>query len=353
MNACSSDAPCGLSSCSRTPSSYARSPTRSAAAPVTVSSFRSAASTVAPAAVRRAARVAARPGGAADPNRDRAAGDHVVDRASAISRPRPITTSWSAVSCHLAHQVAGHEDRAALGGQPRMSVRTQRMPSGSSPFTGSSNISTRGSPSSAPRCRAAGHAEGEAAARLLATPRSPTRSSTSSTRWRGCRCCGQGEQVVARRRGRVDGRGRRAARPPRAAAGQLAVRAAADDGRAGGRAVQPEDHPHGGGLAGAVGPEETGHPARSTSNDRSSTATLSPNRLVRSRASISPGASATCTPDSPGERPSGGHSGDYGHERARNHPEAQTPFATRNLALQATSSASTGRSPAANARPRR
>ena len=36
---------------------------------------------------------------------------------SAISRPRPMTTRWSAVSSQLAHQVAGDEHGAALGGE--------------------------------------------------------------------------------------------------------------------------------------------------------------------------------------------------------------------------------------------
>ena len=37
--------------------------------------------------------------------------------ASAISLPRPITTSWVGGLRHLAHQVRGHENRTAFGGQ--------------------------------------------------------------------------------------------------------------------------------------------------------------------------------------------------------------------------------------------
>ena len=50
---------------------------------------------------------------------------------------------------HLAHQVGGDEDRAALGRQALSRSRTQSTPSGSRPLTGSSRISVAGSPSSA------------------------------------------------------------------------------------------------------------------------------------------------------------------------------------------------------------
>jgi hypothetical protein len=43
---------------------------------------------------------------------------------------------------------------------------------------------------------------------------------------------------------------------------QLLVAAAVDQGVAGGGPVKAEDHPHRGGLAGAVGTEEAGHLAR-------------------------------------------------------------------------------------------
>ena len=68
----------------------------------------------------------------------------------------------------------------------RMNVRTQRMPSGSSPLTGSSSISTGGLPSIAAampsRCVMPRE---NPPARLLATSRNPTRSRTSSARLAG------------------------------------------------------------------------------------------------------------------------------------------------------------------------
>ena len=66
-----------------------------------------------------------------------------------MSRPRPMMITSSAVSGHLAHQVARDEDRPALAGEALQKLRTQRMPSGSSPLTGSSKSRTPGSPSSA------------------------------------------------------------------------------------------------------------------------------------------------------------------------------------------------------------
>src|SRR5690606_41824977 len=55
-NACSREGSRGLSPCSRTPASWARSPTRSTAAPVTSSSFSPRLTVFSPSAVRRAAR---------------------------------------------------------------------------------------------------------------------------------------------------------------------------------------------------------------------------------------------------------------------------------------------------------
>ena len=184
---------------------------------------------------------------------------------SAISLPRPMTIRWSAVMRHLAHQVAGDEDGAALAARCCMKLRIHRMPSGSSPLTGSSNISTCGSPSSAAaipsRWR---HAEREPLDPLARHRRScPVSSSTSPTRSRGMPLLwASAEQVAAGRPARRARPWRRAARRPRAAG-----RAASTYGRPLTSAVpafgrsRPEDQPHRGGLARAVRPEEPGHRA--------------------------------------------------------------------------------------------
>lgn len=44
---------------------------------------------------------------------------------------------------NLMQQVAAKDDRSALGGEPRDSSRTSRVPSGSRPFVGSSRMTMR------------------------------------------------------------------------------------------------------------------------------------------------------------------------------------------------------------------
>jgi hypothetical protein len=73
---------------------------------------------------------------------------------------------------------------------------------------------------------------------------------------------------------------------------ELLVGAAVDQGLAGGGAVEAEDHPHRGGLAGAVRAQEPGHLAGlHLENDRSSTARVGPYRLVSPFSSGQPGRS--------------------------------------------------------------
>ena len=81
----------------------------------------------------------------------------------------------------------------------RISVRTQRMPSGSSPLTGSSNSSTGGSPSSAAAMPSRWLMPSDSVpAFLAATAVSPTMSSTSSTRPAGSRCVAAIQRRCAR-----------------------------------------------------------------------------------------------------------------------------------------------------------
>ena len=105
---------------------------------------------------------------------------------SAMSLPRADHEQVVGGVLHLRHQVAGDEDRAALGGQRRMRFRIHRMPSGSRPLTGSSNIRISGSPSSAAAMPSRWLMPSEKPLdRLPATSASPTIASTSSTRLRG------------------------------------------------------------------------------------------------------------------------------------------------------------------------
>ena len=68
---------------------------------------------------------------------------------SAISLPLPMTTRCSAVSAISAMRWLDTNTVRPSPASFLHSVRTQRMPSGSRPFTGSSNSSTPGSPSRA------------------------------------------------------------------------------------------------------------------------------------------------------------------------------------------------------------
>ena len=137
-------------------------------------------------------------------------------------------------------------------------------PSGSSPLTGSSRISTCGSPSSAAAMPSRWPMPREKPpARLRATSVRPTRASTSSTRDLGRPwLCARHQQVVVGRAAGVHG-ARLQQRPDLAQRlAQVRVRDAADGRGAGVRAVQSEDQPHRGGLAGAVRAQEAGDPAR-------------------------------------------------------------------------------------------
>ena len=105
---------------------------------------------------------------------------------SAISRPRPITTSRVAVSaislirCEETNTVWPSAARALSR------FRTQSTPSGSSPLTGLSRITTRGSPSRAEAMPSRWPIPSEnPPTRLAATSARPTISISSPTRRRG------------------------------------------------------------------------------------------------------------------------------------------------------------------------
>ena len=71
-----------------------------------------------------------------------------------------------------------------------------------------------------------------------------------------------GEQVVAGAAPRVDRSGVEQATDLAHRVAVFGIPLAVDQGSSGGRPVEPEDETHGGGLAGAVRPEEAGDPAR-------------------------------------------------------------------------------------------
>ena len=183
---------------------------------------------------------------------------------SATSRPRPMTTRWSAVSS--SSLIRWLETRIARpsAASDRRYPRIHLIPSGSRPFTGSSNISTGGSPSIAAamprRCRMPSE---NPPARLRATAVSPTCSSTSATRragrpllwaihsrWSRARRAGMDRARVEK--GTDLGEGRR----------QRPVRPAADRCRSCVGRVEPEHDAHRRGLPGPVGADEPGDLAR-------------------------------------------------------------------------------------------
>ena len=159
---------------------------------------------------------------------------------------------------HLAHQVAGDEDRAAFGGQDRSRWRTQRMPSGSRPFTGSSRAARRGRRAGLRRCRAAGPCRARTCRPACGPPRQPDQLEHLVDPSAGMPVArASHQQVVAGAAARVDGLGLQQG-------ADLVQRGA---GRGTGwpltvtcrrSAVETHDHPHRGRLARAVRPEEPG-----------------------------------------------------------------------------------------------
>ena len=105
---------------------------------------------------------------------------------SASSRPRPITTTWSAVRAISPIRWLETSTVRPSAASDRSRSRTQRIPSGSRPLTGSSSSSTSGSPSSAAAMPSRWPMPSEnLPARRPAASASPTSPSTSSTRERG------------------------------------------------------------------------------------------------------------------------------------------------------------------------
>ncbi len=174
-----------------------------------------------------------------------------------------MTTRWSAVSAISDMRWLETNTVRPSSASCRARLRTQRMPSGSRPLTGSSRTTTGGSPSRATAMPRRWPMPSEnLPTRWPATFSSPTSSSTSSTRARRDAVArGQPAQVVARGAAGVHGLGLEQRADLAQRGGGVGVAVAVDGDAARGRAVQAEDHAHRRRLAGAVGAEEAGDPA--------------------------------------------------------------------------------------------
>ncbi len=107
---------------------------------------------------------------------------------SASSRPRPRTTRWSAKEAVSFIRWLETSTVRPSRASRRINSRIQMMPSGSSPFDGSSSRTTGGSPSSAAAMPSRWRMPREyVLTRRRATEASPASSSTSSTRRSGRR----------------------------------------------------------------------------------------------------------------------------------------------------------------------
>ena len=191
MKTSSSDADSAASSCRVMPAAAARSPTRSVVVSGTRITGRPWASGSPGAGFSPAAASAACNCSSCGPRTRtdcRARPVNSATEQSAISRPRPMTTRWSAVSDISVSRWLDTNTVRPSAASLRMNPRIHTMPSGSRPLTGSSNSSVCGSPIRAPaspsRCDIPSE---KPPARFLATEVSPTVSSTSSTRAAGIR----------------------------------------------------------------------------------------------------------------------------------------------------------------------
>ena len=139
------------------------------------------------------------------------------------------------------------------------SVRIQSTPSGSSPLTGSSRTTAAGSPRRARDSEPLAHPEREAArATARDVLQTHHREDLVDPGRRNTVRLGQREQMMPSaaspvERPRLQERTDLAQRCP-----LVGVAAPANGGAAGSGTVKSGDHPHGGGLAGAVGSQESG-----------------------------------------------------------------------------------------------
>ena len=262
MKASSRDACCGVNSCSTSPKFRAISPICAArqAGDRQHVGLGAGDRDVRAGQHRRAA--GRRPGTRTRTTSDEAPRISSATETSAISRPRPTTMTCSAVSAISLIRWLETKTVRPSAASPLSRSRTQRMPSGSSPLTGSSRISGRaGRRAARRRCPAAVPCRGRSR-RPACAPRRVRPTSVDAPRRPGCAdAVGGGERaqvVVGGPRG-VHGPGLEQRTDLVQRRGLVARRAAVDGDAPGGGPVQAEDHPHRRGLAGAVGSEEPGH----------------------------------------------------------------------------------------------
>ncbi len=183
---------------------------------------------------------------------------------SAMSLPRPMTISRSAVRAISVIRWLDTRTVRPSAASPRSRWRTQRMPSGSRPLTGSSKSRTPGSPSQRARhAEALAHAERERAGPPVRHGGQPDEVEHFVDPGEGDVVGpGQAAQVVpgaapGMERLGVEQRAHVAQRPA-----QLAEADAVDGGGARVGHVEAQDHAHRRGLARAVRAEEAGDHAR-------------------------------------------------------------------------------------------
>src|SRR5579871_5459754 len=185
MNASSRDALSVKSSCTAMPWAHATSPTCSAEVPRTTSTPPPSSLTVTSGATSRSrSRPVSRERTRTAPADAFCTSSSMLT--SAISRPRPMTITWSAVCAISLMRWLDTNTVRPSAARLLSRLRTQRIPSGSSPFTGASRMRVLGSPRRAAaiprRCPIPSE---KAPTRFRATAPSPTRSITSSTLRRG------------------------------------------------------------------------------------------------------------------------------------------------------------------------
>ena len=180
-------------------------------------------------------------------------------------RPPPMIIIRSATASTSASRCEESSTVPPRSAKSRSRPRIQRMPSGSRPLAGSSRIRTSGSPSSAwAKPEALAHAE-----RVLADPPPGRRlveadelqQRVDALRRHAHGLGGDGERLAAAAPGVLGGRVEQDADAP-AGVRQVAVAPAEDPGLAAVGLGEADEHPHRGGLAGAVGAEEARDGAR-------------------------------------------------------------------------------------------
>src|SRR6478735_9007059 len=188
MNASSSEACCGVNSWSAMPAPAAASPTCSAVSPCTSSAPRSASANETP-GTASSVRSRSSSGERTNTTFCEARATKSSTLVSAISLPRPITIRWSAVSAISLMRWEETKTVRPSAASPFRRLRTQWMPSGSRPLTGSSSITVLGSPNSACAMPRRWPMPSENwPERLRATSCRPTRSMSSVTRRFGIPC---------------------------------------------------------------------------------------------------------------------------------------------------------------------